>query len=139
MKQLIQSFTLFCFSQSKSYVTSHVDDDVFKLLYESFLHQLSSIIASTIGTTLFAHVNFEYIFVPQKSKEATLLFLQSAQHYCTLKPKIFLYWYLDQQVLSYTSEHDLFLHDYNWYILHNAKGYTLNKNKGETHVVQYDL
>ena len=49
---------LHCF---KSYVTSHVDEDGFKLLYESFLHHLPSIIASVIGTTLFAHINFEYI------------------------------------------------------------------------------
>ena len=63
--------------QSKIYVTSHVDEDIFKLLYESFLHQLSSIIASAIGTTLFAYVNFEYIFVPRKSREATLLFFYS--------------------------------------------------------------
>ena len=64
---------LFFSFESKSYVTSHVDADVFKFC----LHQLSSIIASAIGTTLFAHVNFEYVFVPQKSREATLLFFYS--------------------------------------------------------------
>ena len=74
LMQLIQSFTLFCFYESKSYITSHVDEYIFKLLYESSLHQLSSIIASAIGTTLFAHVNLEWIFIPRKSRESTIPF-----------------------------------------------------------------
>ena len=74
LRQLIQSFAMFWVFRVKSYVKSHVDEVVFKLLYKSFLHQLSNIIPSAIGTTLFAHVNLENIFVPRKSREAALLF-----------------------------------------------------------------
>ena len=72
LRQLI--LLCFIFIESKTYVTSYVDEDVFKLLYDFFLHQLSSIIASAIGAR---HANSEYIFVPPKLIEATLIFFNS--------------------------------------------------------------
>ena len=52
-----------CFglSDAKSYGKSYIDKDVFKLLCRSLLLQWSKIMASAIGTTLFAYGKFSFL------------------------------------------------------------------------------